>query len=71
VHSVVELCSIHIINASDVKILLNIFGKKWRSIRVFTQNKAKLCKILIITLIFEITVNFFAEIVENRRKLRS
>jgi hypothetical protein len=41
-----------------------------------TQNKAKLCKNSIITLVFEKNANFFAEncrkspkIVENRRKL--
>jgi hypothetical protein len=28
---------------------------------VFTQNKAKLCNILIVTLVFEKNANFFAE----------
>jgi hypothetical protein len=35
----------------------------------FTQNKAKLCKMLIITLVFEKNANFFAENCQNRRKL--
>jgi hypothetical protein len=33
-------------------------AKKWR---FFTQNKAKICEILIITLVFEKNANFFAE----------
>jgi hypothetical protein len=35
----------------------------------FTQNKAKLSKNLIITLVLEKNADFFAESVENRRKL--
>jgi hypothetical protein len=36
----------------------------------FTRNKAKLCKILIITLVFDKNANFFLQkIVKNRRKL--
>jgi hypothetical protein len=34
-----------------------------------TQNNAKLCKILMITLVFEKSANFLQKIVENRRKL--
>jgi hypothetical protein len=50
-----------------------IFAKKFsEKIGVFfTQNKAKLCKILITTLVFEKNANFLPKIVENRRKLRS
>jgi hypothetical protein len=39
-------------------MILNIFAKK---LAFFTQNKAKFCKILIITLVFEKNANFFAE----------
>jgi hypothetical protein len=36
---------------------------------LLTQNKAEICKILIITLVFEKTANFFAEnCKKNRRK---
>jgi hypothetical protein len=34
-----------------------------------TQNKAKLCKMLIITLIFEKNAHFLPKIVKNCRKL--
>jgi hypothetical protein len=34
-----------------------------------TQNKAKLCKILIMTLVFEKNTNFSPKIGKNRRKL--
>jgi hypothetical protein len=37
----------------------------------FTQNKAKLLKNLIITLVFEKNANFFAQIPENSRKFLS
>jgi hypothetical protein len=41
---------------------LNIFAEKFgEKFGVFTQNKAKVCKILIITLVFEKNANFFAE----------
>jgi hypothetical protein len=39
-------------------IFAKTFGEK---IGFLTQNKAKLCKILIITLVFEKNANFFAE----------
>jgi hypothetical protein len=40
----------------------NIFTKKIaKNWRLLTQNKAKSCKILIITLVFEKNANFFAE----------
>jgi hypothetical protein len=50
----------------------NIFAEKFskKKLAFLTQNKAKLCKILIITLVFEKNANFFSQkIVENRRKL--
>jgi hypothetical protein len=42
--------------------LLNIFAEKiqQKKLAFLTQNKAKLCKILIITLVFEKNANFFA-----------
>jgi hypothetical protein len=42
---------------------LNILAENFRdkNLAFLTQNKAKLCKILIITLVFEKTANFFAE----------
>jgi hypothetical protein len=48
----------------------NIFAEKIaKQLAFFTQNKAKLCKILIITLVFEENANFFrrklSKIVEN------
>jgi hypothetical protein len=63
--------SLHAAMASDLSVacqffssscydFLNIFAKKFsEKIGVLTQNKAKLCKILIITLVFEKTANFF------------
>jgi hypothetical protein len=47
---------------------LNIFAEK---MAFLTRNKAKLCKILIITLVFEKNANFSPKIVKNRRKLWS
>jgi hypothetical protein len=48
----------------------NIFAKKFsEKIGVLTQNKAKLCKILIVTLVLEKSVNFLPKIVKNRIKL--
>jgi hypothetical protein len=49
--------------ANDVMIKKKIFAEK---IGVSTQNEAKVCKILIITLAFEKNANFSAE---NCRKL--
>jgi hypothetical protein len=49
---------------------LNIFAEKFSEKMAFsTKNKAKLCKNLIITLVFEKNANFSPKIVENRRKL--
>jgi hypothetical protein len=55
---------------TDVMIL-KIFSPKnsAKKLAFFTHNKAKLCKIFIITLVFEKNANFFPKIVENRRKL--
>jgi hypothetical protein len=48
----------------------NIFAKKFREKLAFlTQNKAKLCKILITTLVFEKNANFFAENCRKSRKI--
>jgi hypothetical protein len=53
---------------TDVLIFKNIFAEKFSEKMAFlTQNNAKLCKILIITLGFEKNANFFAE---NCRKLQ-
>jgi hypothetical protein len=45
---------------------LNIFAKK---LPFLTQNKGKLCKILIITLVFEKNANFFAENCQKSQKI--
>jgi hypothetical protein len=48
----------------------NIFAEKIaKKLVFFTQNKGKLCKILIITLVFEKNANFLPKIGKNRRKL--
>jgi hypothetical protein len=48
-------------------IIFKYFRRKIlrKKLAFFAQNKAKLCKILIITLVFEKNANFFAE---NRQK---
>jgi hypothetical protein len=49
---------------------LNIFAEKFsEKIGVFDSNKAKICKILIITLVFEKNANFFAEIWQKSQKI--
>jgi hypothetical protein len=49
---------------------LNIFAEKFsKKMAFFTQNKAKLRKSLIITLVFEKNANFLPKIGKNRRKL--
>jgi hypothetical protein len=55
---------------TDVMIL-KIFSPKnsAKKLAFFTPNKGKLCKSLIITLVFEKNANIFAKSVENRRKL--
>jgi hypothetical protein len=49
---------------------LNIFAKKFgKKLAFLTQNKAELCKILNITLVFEKKLHFLPKIVKNLRKL--
>jgi hypothetical protein len=50
-------------------MILKIFSLKnsAKKLAFLTQNKAKLCKFLVITLVFEKNANFFAE---NCRKLQ-
>jgi hypothetical protein len=52
-------------------MILKIFSPKnsAKKVAFLTQNKAKICKILHITLVFEKNANFSPKIVENRRKL--
>jgi hypothetical protein len=48
----------------------NIFAEKFSEKSPFlTQNKAKLCKILIVTLVFEKNANFFAENCQKSQKI--
>jgi hypothetical protein len=57
-------------SGTDVMIF-KIFSPKnsAKKLAFLTQSKAKLCKIVIITLIFEKNANFSPKIVKNRRKL--
>jgi hypothetical protein len=49
---------------------LNIFAKKSaKKLASLTQNKAKLCENLIITLVFEKNANFFAENCQKSQKI--
>jgi hypothetical protein len=69
----VEKCLKTLRPGIDVMIF-KIFSPKnsAKKLAFFTQNKAKLCKILIITLVFEKKLQFFSpQIVETRRKLWS
>jgi hypothetical protein len=51
-------------------ILKNIFAENFsEKIGVLTRNKAKLCKISIITLVFEKIANFFAENWQKSQKI--
>jgi hypothetical protein len=55
---------------TDVMIKKKIFPEKFsEKIGFLTQNKAKLCKILIITLVFEKNANFFAENCQKSQKI--
>jgi hypothetical protein len=56
-------------SGTDVMIL-KIFSPKIlaKKLAFLTQNKAKLCKILIITLVFEKNTNFFAENCKKSQK---
>jgi hypothetical protein len=48
----------------------NIFAEKnCKKLAFLTQSKAKLCKILIMTLVFEKNANFFAENWEKSQKI--
>jgi hypothetical protein len=55
---------------TDVMIF-KIFSPKIsaKKLEILTQNKAKLCKILIITLVFEKNANFFAENCRKSQKI--
>jgi Ni,Fe-hydrogenase III small subunit len=57
-------------SGTDVMIF-KIFSPKnsAKKIGILTQNKAKLCKILIITLVFEKNANFFAENCRKSQKI--
>jgi hypothetical protein len=49
---------------------VNIFAEKFsKKLAFLTQNKAKICKILIITLVFEKNANFFAENSQKSQKI--
>jgi hypothetical protein len=52
-------------------MILKIFSPKnsAKKLSFLTQNKAKLCKILIITLVFEKNTNFFAENCQKLQKI--
>jgi hypothetical protein len=65
-------CKMHTMKSpgTDVMIFKNIFAEKFsKKLAFFTQNKAKLCKILIITLVFEKNANFFAENCRKSQKI--
>jgi hypothetical protein len=46
-----------------------IFAEKMQKMAFLTENKAKLCKILIITLVFDKNANFFAENWQKSQKI--
>jgi hypothetical protein len=52
-------------------MILKIFSPKnsAKKFAFLTRNKAKLCKILIITLVFEKNANFFAENCQKSQKI--
>jgi hypothetical protein len=52
-------------------MIFKIFSPKFfaKKLAFFAQNKAKLCKNWIITLVFEKNANFLPKIGKNRRKL--
>jgi hypothetical protein len=64
-----DLCS-HNGTGTDVMIL-KIFSPKnsAKNLAFLTQNNAKLCKNLIITLVFEKNANFFAENCQKSQKI--
>jgi hypothetical protein len=54
----------------DVMILKNIFAEKIaKKLAFLTKNKAKLFKIMIITLVFEKNANFFAKNCQKSQKI--
>jgi hypothetical protein len=56
--------------AGTYVVIFKIFSPKKLAKNAFlTQNKAKLCKNLIITLVFEKTANFFAENCQKSQKI--
>jgi hypothetical protein len=64
------LCTCIGFPGTDVMILKIFSLKNFAKILAFlTQNKAKLCKILIITVIFEKNANFFAENGQKSQKI--
>jgi hypothetical protein len=59
-----------LVNQGSMLWFFNIFAEKnQRKMAFLTQNKAKLCKILIITLVFEKNANFFAENCRKSQKI--
>jgi hypothetical protein len=57
-------------SGTDVMIFLKFSPKiSAKKLAFLTRNKAKLCKILIITLVFEKNANFFAEIWQKSQKI--
>jgi hypothetical protein len=65
-----SICNCATKTGTDVMIL-KIFSQKKiaKKLAFLTQNKAKLCKILIITLVFDKNANFFAENCRKSRKI--
>jgi hypothetical protein len=65
-----KLAIVGLAPGADVMIF-KIFSPKnsAKKLTFLTQNKAKICKILIITLVFEKTPIFSPKIVKNHRKL--
>jgi hypothetical protein len=66
-----EECSSRGINepGTDVTIFKKIRQKFGKKLAFLTQNKAKICKILIITLVFEKNAIFFAENCRKSQKI--
>jgi hypothetical protein len=67
-----------VVNAEDVGLppgtdvmIFKIFSPKnsAKKLAFLTQNKAKICKILIVTLVFEKNANFFAENLRKSQKI--
>jgi hypothetical protein len=58
-----------VIPGTDVMILKKYFWKKMAKCAFLSQNKAKLCKILIIVLVFEKNSIFFTENCRKSQKI--